>query len=32
MDKFERLKDIIRNKKNDFNINNFVDYTQYLLL
>ena len=24
MDKFERLKDIIRNKKNDFNINNFV--------
>ena len=26
MDKFERLKDIIRNKKNDFNINNFVDY------
>lgn len=24
MDKFERLKDIIRNKKNDFNINNFI--------
>ena len=24
MDKFERLKDIIRNKKNGFNINNFV--------
>lgn len=24
MDKFERLKYIIRNKKNDFNINNFV--------
>ena len=28
MDKFERLKDIIRNKKNDFNINNFVLYTK----
>lgn len=30
MDKFERLKDIIRNKKNDFNINKFcIGYKRF---